>query len=185
MTNAVLCAGLLGQLRAPGGVFAVLGNHDVLVNAHYVADVLKAHAIRVLQNANYPIERGGLRLWLAGVEDVLHGKPSIALSLKGIPAGEATILLAHEPDFADLASRHPVQLQLSGHSHGGQIRIPLLGAPYLPALSNKYPYGYYRVGRMQLYTNRGIGTILLPLRFDAPPEVTVFTLHASPISLGS
>jgi predicted MPP superfamily phosphohydrolase len=179
LTHAVLCANLLGQLRAPLGVFAVLGNHDSFVNAFYVAEVLGFRSVRVLRNARHALERGSARLWLAGVEDVLQGSPRLDLALKGIPAGEPTVLLVHEPDFADFAARLPVHLQLSGHSHGGQVRLPLLGSPYLPPLARKYPYGYYRVGRMQLYTNRGIGTIMVPLRFDAPPEVTVFTLHAA------
>jgi predicted MPP superfamily phosphohydrolase len=134
----------------------------------------------VLLNANQVLERGSARLWLAGLDDAIHGSPNLDLALRGIPRGEATVLLAHEPDLADIVARHPVHLQLSGHSHGGQVRVPLLGSPYLPPLARKYPYGYYRVGGMQLYTNRGIGTIILPVRFDAPPEVTMFTLHSTP-----
>jgi uncharacterized protein len=177
--NAILCADILGRLRASLGVFAVLGNHDIQVNAPYVSGALAARKIRVFRNDREALERGASRLWLAGVDDVLYARPSIELALHGIPPGEPTVLLVHEPDFADVAARYSVHLQLSGHSHGGQIRLPLLGSPYLPPLSRKYPYGYYRVRNLQLYTNRGIGTILLPLRFNAPPEVTVITLHTS------
>jgi predicted MPP superfamily phosphohydrolase len=87
-------------------------------------------------------------------------------------------LLAHEPDLADVAARYPIDLQLSGHSHGGQIVAPLIGAPYLPPLGRKYPRGHYVVRDMHLYTNRGIGTGGAPLRFNAPPEVTVFQLFS-------
>lgn len=175
--NALLCADTLARLRAPLGVFAVLGNHDIGVGAAHISAVLQSRKIRVLVNANQALERGRARLWLAGVNDVLYGNPRIDAALHGIPAGEATVLLVHEPDFADQAARHPVHLQLSGHSHGGQIRVPLLGSPYLPPLARKYPYGYYRIADMQLYTNRGIGTLGLPMRLDAPPEVTILTLH--------
>ncbi len=179
LRNATLCADILGRLKAPLGVFAVLGNHDVQVNAPYVSEALASRKIRVFRNDREALERGASRLWLAGVDDAQYGRPKLDLALRAIPAGEPTILLVHEPDFADVAARYSVHLQLSGHSHGGQIRLPLLGSPYLPPLSRKYPYGYYRVRDLQLYTNRGLGTILLPLRFNAPPELTVITLHAS------
>jgi predicted MPP superfamily phosphohydrolase len=93
-----------------------------------------------------------------------------------VPKNEATVLLAHEPDFADYAARHPVDLQLSGHSHGGQVRLPGIGALVLPAMARKYPMGFNRVGRLQVYTNRGLGVINPPVRFRCPPEVTFVTL---------
>jgi predicted MPP superfamily phosphohydrolase len=178
LNNALLCADVLARLRAPLGVFAALGNHDAFAGAAHISAVLESRNIRVLLNSNHALERGSARFWLAGVHDVLYGSPRIELALRGIPPDEPTALLVHEPDFADLAARHPVQLQLSGHSHGGQIRIPLLGSPYLPALARKYPYGYYRVGGLQLYTNRGIGTIIVPMRLGAPPEITLLTIHS-------
>lgn len=179
MANAVLCASILSRLQAPLGVVSVLGNHDVTVNAPYITEVLRSHGLHVLRNGNLPLERNGARLWLTGVDDVLDGAPRLDFALASVPPQEPVILLAHEPDFADEASRRGIALQLSGHSHGGQVRIPLLGSPYLPRLARKYPYGYYRVGPLQLYTNRGIGTIGLPLRFNATPEVTLISLHAS------
>lgn len=178
MRNVALCARILSQVRTPLGTFAALGNHDVSLNAPYITEVLESFDVRVLSNRNFPLERGGARLWLAGIDDVIEGVARLDLALAGIPRNEPVVLLVHEPDFADAASRQAIDLQLSGHSHGGQVRIPLIGSPYLPLLARKYPYGYYRVGRLQLYTNRGIGTIGLPLRFDAPPEVTLFTLRA-------
>jgi len=178
MADAVRCARVLSRIRAPLGVFAALGNHDATVNPGYIAEVLQAAGIRVLRNGRVPLERSGARLWLAGVDDVLDGHPRLDLALAGVPRADAVVLMAHEPDFADEASRQPVDLQVSGHTHGGQIRLPLIGAPYLPRLGRKYPYGYYRVRQMQLYTNRGIGTIGVPMRFGAPPEVTLFTLKA-------
>ena len=180
LQDALHCANALARLQAPLGMFAVPGNHDAFIGAAQIAAVLESRSIHVLLNANHVLGRGSARLWLAGLNDVLHGSPSLELALRGIPRGEATVLLAHEPDFADVVARYPVHLQLSGHSHGGQMRVPLLGSPYLPPLARKYPYGYYRVGGMQLYTNRGIGTIILPMRLDAPPEVTIFKLYSTP-----
>jgi len=171
------CALLLTQLRAKSGVVAILGNHDVGTAPGYITSVLESHRIPVLKNRSLPLERQGNRLWLAGVDDVLDGKPDLGLALKGIPASEPVVLLAHEPDWADYAAKYPVDLQLSGHSHGGQIRIPLIGAPYLPELARKYPWGLRRIGPLTLYTNAGIGTIRIPIRFDCPPEVTLITLR--------
>jgi predicted MPP superfamily phosphohydrolase len=124
-----------------------------------------------------PLERGTHRLWLAGIDDVLRGRPDLGAAIGKIPANEATILLAHEPDFADEASLLPIDLQLSGHSHGGQIWIPGIGAPWLPPLSRKYPRGLYQIGKLTLYTNIGIGTIRAPIRINCPPEITLITLR--------
>jgi uncharacterized protein len=174
------CAQLLSQLRAPSGILAVLGNHDVNTSAAHISAVLQSHAISVLQNRSICIEREGRRFWLAGVDDVLEGKPDLELALSGIPPAEPVVLLVHEPDWADYVAHHPVDLQLSGHSHGGQILIPFIGAPYLPQLGRKYPWGLQRIGSLVLYTNAGIGTILVPMRLNCPPEVTLITLRAAP-----
>jgi len=173
------CAELLSQLRARLHVLSVLGNHDVDTNPSHIIDVLQSHAIPVLQNRSLLIEREGKRLWFAGVDDVLAGKPDIERALRGIPPAEPVVLLAHEPDFADRAAHYPVDLQLSGHSHGGQIRLPLIGAPYLPRLGRKYPWGLRHINSLVLYTNVGIGTIRVPMRLNCPPEVTLFTLRAA------
>jgi len=173
------CAELLAQLRAHSGVIAILGNHDVSADAPHVTAVLQSHAIPVLCNRSIPLERESKRLWLSGVDDVLEGKPSLDLTLNGIPPGEPVILLAHEPDWADYVAKHPVDLQISGHSHGGQIRLPLIGAPYLPVLGRKYPWGLRRIGPLTLYTNCGIGTIRIPMRLNCPPEITLFTLRSA------
>jgi uncharacterized protein len=97
--------------------------------------------------------------------------------LRGIPANEAVVLLVHEPDFADEVSRFPVDLQLSGHSHGGQVRVPFLPPLYLPQLAKKYYLGTYRIGPLTLYTNAGLGTINVPVRLFCPPEITLLTLR--------
>ena len=155
-----------------------MGNHDVLVSAHAVTDALATHSIPLLANRSVPIEREGKRLWLAGTEDALEQHPDLATAL---PAArnqhqEPVILLAHEPDFADHVARYPIDLQISGHSHGGQVRIPGYGAPVLPHLGRKYSMGLNQVGGLQVYTNRGIGVVTPPVRFNCPPEVTLITL---------
>lgn len=177
--NSKLCARLLGELRAPLGVFGVLGNHDESADSRVVTRSLETHGVTVLRNFNLRIETRGERLWIAGVDDVLTGNAKLGQALQGIPADGATVLLAHEPDFADSVAGQAVDLQLSGHSHGGQVRFPLLGAIYLPPMARKYPYGLNQIGRLQVYTNRGLGTVVLPVRYGCPPEITRLVLHAA------
>jgi len=172
------CAEILSELRARFGVLTVLGNHDAWTDVNIVTAALQEHRIPVLRNDVSLIEQKNSRLWIAGVEDVSTGEAKIWQAVKKRPAGEATILLAHEPDYADEVSQYNVDLQLSGHSHGGQVRFPVFGPLVLPALGRKYPMGLRRIGGLQLYTNRGIGMIEIPLRVNCPPEVTLFTLRA-------
>ncbi len=143
-----------------------------------ITGALRDHGIPVLSNRSVAIERGVSRFWLAGIDDALEGQPDLGAALANIPAGEAVVLMAHEPDFADESSLSPVDLQLSGHSHGGQVWIPGIGAPWLPVMGRKYPRGRYKVGNLTLYTNIGIGTIRAPIRLNCPPEVTLITLRA-------
>jgi hypothetical protein len=171
------CARLLRQMQAPHGLWAVLGNHDFYSNPNVVANALRDHGIQVLANQSVAIEASGARFWLAGIKDVLGGGAKLDQALRPIPANEATILLAHEPDYADVVARHPVDLQLSGHSHGGQVRIPLLGPLYLPEMARKYPWGLFRIGPLTLYTNPGLGTLGIPVRWNCPPEITLLTLR--------
>ena len=158
-------------------MLAVLGNHDHWNDANIVAGALGERGIRVLRNGSQAMEREGKRLWIAGIDDLLDGAPDLGKTLAGIPENEATVLMAHEPDFADYAARFPVDLQLSGHSHGGQVRIPGIGPLILPPLAHKYYTGLNRVGRLQVYTSWGIGVINPPVRLNCPPEVSLITLR--------
>jgi len=173
------CAEILATLTAPLR-YAILGNHDVSFNAPLVIEALTSHGTPVLVNQHLPIERNGTRLWLCGVDDPGTSHPDLDLTLPVKPDGPV-LLMAHEPDFADHVIAHPraslVDLMLAGHSHGGQIRLPFLGPLILPPMGEKYPEGHYRFNRMQLYVNRGIGTVGLPFRLNCPPEVTVITLQ--------
>jgi predicted MPP superfamily phosphohydrolase len=172
------CTDLLSHLRPRLAIVSVLGNHDVASDAHRIIDTLDSHGLPVLRNRSIPIEQGGSRIWLSGLDDVWEGDPDLNLALHGVPSNELVVLLVHEPDFADEAVHYPVDLQLSGHSHGGQIWLPGIGAPWLPTFGRKYPRGMYRVGPLTLYTNMGLGTIRLPVRLNCRPEVTLFTLRS-------
>jgi len=177
------CADLLNNLQCAHR-YAVLGNHDVIVGRKHVIAALTSNGIPVLYNAYLPIEREGGRLWLAGLDDPVEGKPdpgaAIPASIRNVPH-EPIILLCHAPDYADDLINRPegkaVSLMLAGHSHGGQIRLPIFGPVVLPILGRKYVEGWFRFGNLQLYVNRGIGTIGAPFRFNCPPEITLFTLR--------
>jgi uncharacterized protein len=173
------CAEILTTLTAPLR-YGCLGNHDVAFDPATVINTLNAHGTPVLVNQYLPIERKGDRIWLCAVDDPGTSHPNLDLALPEKPDGPV-ILLAHEPDYADDVVAHPrgplVDLMLSGHSHGGQIRLPFLGPLILPPMAEKYPEGHYLFNRMQLYVNRGIGTVGLPFRLNCPPEITVITLQ--------
>ncbi len=172
------CAKLLSSLRCAISPFAVLGNHDVLSNPGLITAALNSRGIQVLRDRSLPIERNGRRLWICGLDSV-ETNPSLQRALSGVPSTEPMVLLMHEPDFADQASHYSVDLQLSGHSHGGQIWIPGIGAPWLPSYARKYPRGRYTVRSLPLYTNIGLGTIRVPARLNCTPEVTLFTLRSA------
>lgn len=173
------CAEVLATVRGMP-ILAILGNHDHWNGAQIVEGALQDRGIPVLRNRSVPLERGNSRIWISGVDDALVRAADLSKTLRDVPPSEATILLAHEPDFADYAARFPVDLQLSGHSHGGQVRLPGIGAIVLPEMAEKYPLGLNRVGALQVYTNRGLGVINPPVRFRCPPEVTFVTLFPAP-----
>ncbi len=182
LKSAWQCAEILNQLKCPQR-YAVLGNHDHFLSGEEVTRALVSHRIPVLTNAYVPLERNGSRIWLAGVDDPVCGEPdpdkAIPISIRNVP-DEPVVLMCHAPDYADHLLARPagqaVALMLSGHTHGGQVRLPLAGALDLPPGGRKYVEGLFRLGPMQLYVNRGIGTVGVPFRFDCPPEITVITL---------
>jgi predicted MPP superfamily phosphohydrolase len=146
-----------------------------------VVDALKVHGIPTLVNSSLAFERNGSRLWFAGLRSSLEDAPNLneALPRQTAP-NEPVILLAHEPDYAPHVVKHGgVDLMLSGHTHGGQIRLPFIGTPrsMLAPGGRRFVHGYFNVGPMQLYVNRGIGTVKIPVRFLCPPELTLFTLQ--------
>jgi len=170
---------LLQQLEAPLGKLAVLGNHDYRLGRQRITDLLTRGGFTVLNNSQGIVEREGVKIRVAGVSDMIFGKPNLQEALRRGKELSFTLLLVHEPDFADIAANFPIDLQISGHSHGGQVRLPFLGGSLsAPEFGRKYIQGLYTVAnsKLQVYTNRGIGTTLLPIRFMCRPEITVFTL---------
>jgi len=168
----------LSKLSAPDGVVSVLGNHDHWTNPGAVREILQTANVRELPNDSLILERESGKLAMCGVDDVWEHKADLDPILDQLPNDDTpAILLAHEPDFADQsAETGRFALQLSGHSHGGQIRLPFMGALVLPYLGEKYSMGQYQVRDMIQYTNRGVGMIPPTVRMGCPPEITVFTL---------
>ena len=155
----------------------VSGNHDYWTKTVAIKDVLQKSGIIDLNNGVHTIKSAGETFFVAGVDDVIAGRDRLITVLGQLPAEGSVILLAHEPDFADTSAVvDRFDLQLSGHSHGGQIVIPFVGPLALPYLGQKYSEGLYRVGNMLHYTNRGVGMKPPFVRFNCRPEITVFTL---------
>jgi hypothetical protein len=175
------CAEILGGIQCPHR-FASLGNHDTLVGWEAVVDALKVHGTPTLVNSYLPFERDGSRLWFAGIRSSTEDVPDLdaALPRQAAP-GEPVILLAHEPDYASHVVKRGVDLMLSGHTHGGQVHLPFIGTPrhMLPLGGRRFIHGHFNLGPLQLYVNRGIGTVKLPVRFLCPPELTLFTLQSA------
>ncbi|NET38701.1 MAG: metallophosphoesterase [Cyanothece sp. SIO1E1] len=174
----------LQQLTPNALTVAVLGNHDHWQNPHIIREVLAKSSILDLSNAVYTLQRGQDQLNIAGIDDFWFKKARLEQVMAQLPLEGAAILLAHEPDFADISTRERrFDLQLSGHSHGGQVRLPFIGPPILPPYGKKYPMGRYQVGDMILYTNRGVGMVSPEVRLSCRPEITVLTLKTtSPVT---
>jgi hypothetical protein len=173
-------APLLSGLDAKYGVFSTLGNHDYWLDAGVITSTLESAGLPVLINQGQSIRHGKGGIYLAGLDDGWSGRPDLDATIGGAAPDEPVILLCHEPDLADQFSRDGrIDLQLSGHTHGGQIRLPGIGALILPYLGRKYDLGLYRINEMLLYTNRGLGVISEPVRFNCPPEISQFVLHAA------
>jgi predicted MPP superfamily phosphohydrolase len=173
------CADVLQEIACPQR-FAVMGNHDCFLGAPTIFPILAAVDIPLLVNQHIAIDQGGQRLWLAGVHDPVTHVPDLFAAIPAQP-NAPVLLMSHGPDYADTVIAHPrghlVDLMLSGHTHGGQVRFPFVGALHTPTGGQKYVEGLYRLEQMQLYVNRGIGTVGLPLRLNCPPEITLFTLQ--------
>lgn len=174
------CAEALSPLRARAGVYAVLGNHDYYHSAGRVARALRRAGFTVLVDGQERFERGGAQLWLLGLDDLYYGQWDLNRVMRRLPEGEAKVVLAHNPDFIEKFAEQEkrVDFILSGHTHGGQVRIPVIGAPHVPSeYGQQYAIGLNHKGPMQVYTTRGIGTVGPPVRFDCPPEIVLHTLR--------
>ena len=178
---AMRCAEILATIRC-AQKFAVLGNHDVAVNASMVTAALQSQGLPVLHNRYDTLTLRGDNIHIAGTADPGTDRPDLNTAIPLKPRGPV-ILMSHAPDYADFVVTHPrapaIDLMLSGHSHGGQVRLPVLGPLVLPPLGRKYVEGLFRFNRMQLYVNRGLGTVGIPIRLNCPPEITLITLQRS------
>ena len=179
----------LRELRARDGVYAILGNHDHWSDPWEVRRLLSLFDIHDLSNRSHTLRRGSARLHLVGMDDlwpqygpaapVWSHQTRLERILQDVPEEGSVILLVHEPDFADVAAANGrIDLQLSGHTHGGQIQLPFYGTLKLPLLGKRYSAGLYKIQSMHHYTNRGIGMIEPHVRFNCRPEITVFSLRS-------
>ncbi|WP_298612085.1 metallophosphoesterase [uncultured Thiothrix sp.] len=173
----------LAKLNARFGLFAVLGNHDIKANAALITQTFERNGIKVLCNQGLDIQVGHYCLHLAGIDDGWLGKPDIKATLAEHQGNIPVVLLAHEPDMIDwYANDTRISLQLSGHTHGGQVQVKP-GKPFIrPYLGKKYVQGLHRVNQSWVYTSRGIGTTGLPIRRNCAPEITHLTLVSGPIT---
>ncbi len=176
---AAPCADALAELCAPLGVYTVLGNHDYTRNHHIVIKELTRVRLKPMRNESRRIEHNGATFYLIGVDDVRFHHADLLRALRDVPTDAFKILLVHEPDYADYAQQFNIALQLSGHSHGGQIRLPIIGAPLLPSWGRKYDMGLKRTSQgLWVYTTRGIGLGSPPVRYNCPAEISLLRLES-------
>jgi predicted MPP superfamily phosphohydrolase len=170
---------ILSSLAGSIPSFAVLGNHDYWTSSEAIRQMLFSCGITDLTNTVFTLTREKESLHLCGVDDIWKGDVRLDHVISKLKDDSCAILMAHEPDFADTsAATGKFDLQISGHTHGGQVNLPLLGPPVRPYLGQKYPIGLYKIGNMFQYTNRGVGMARLPIRFNCPPEITIFVLES-------
>jgi predicted MPP superfamily phosphohydrolase len=179
-------ASSLGRLRPRDAAVAVLGNHDHWVGAEEIREILRASNIVELNNDVFTLRREEAELHIAGLDDVIVDRHRLDMVMEKLPPAGPAVLLVHEPDFADVSAKTGrFSLQLSGHSHGGQIVLPHLGTPFRGYYFKRYPLGRYQVAEMVQYTNRGLGTNLFWSRINCPPEITVIDLQRQHLPISS
>jgi predicted MPP superfamily phosphohydrolase len=171
------CLEAVSQLAAPLGVFAVPGNHDMQNHGQVYREAICQTPLTDLTNRSVRLSLAGEHLWLAGVDDLWWGRPDLDAALRGVPEGAPVILLSHNPDFAEDTPDRRVGLILSGHTHGGQIYLPLWGSLYIPSkYGDKYRCGLVQGPASQVFVSRGLGEARVPVRFNCPPEINLLTL---------
>lgn len=175
---------LLNALKAKYGKYAVYGNHDHGGNGtKRYARIMKNAGFKLLDDENETLQLdNGERLSVIGIDDIVLSKPDYDEAFKGISADTFNLFISHAPDVVDKVSSYPIDLQVSGHSHGGQVRLPFIGAPLTVPYGEKYVKGMYTPDEkedMHLYVNSGIGTSKLPYRFLNLPEITVLWIKGA------
>ncbi len=170
-------AAALAKLKSRYGTYACLGNHDHWTDADLVTHLFRGEGIKMLVNEGIRLEVKGASFWLAGVDDYMVGKTDVAAALKGSFPDEMKLLLAHNPIIFREAARLGIDVTLSGHTHGGQIKIRNDEKRLLPR--RKFTAGLYERKTSQLYVTRGIGTVVVPMRFRCPPEISMLELRSA------
>ncbi len=171
------CFDVLSGLKAPLGVFGVLGNHEYSYGLEETKAAFANAKIGELTNRGVWLERGSSRLRLGGVDDLWFGSPNASPILEGVSTQDACLVVSHNPDFAERVRDSRVGLVLSGHTHGGQVYVPGYGAPIVPSrYGQRYLHGHVKAPNTQVYISRGLGTVNPPMRYNCPPELTLLTL---------
>ena len=176
------CARELNRLKAPLGRYAVLGNHDYYTGRTKAKLAYEQSGFRLLTNRSEMLKINNQTIQLVGLDDMFYGKVDINAAFSGVDPHTFTLLIAHEPDYADRTSAYRVDLQLSGHSHGGQVRLPIIGAILTPPGGRTYVQGLHLLENQDvpsyIYTTRGVGTTHVPIRFLCRPELSMITLRS-------
>lgn len=170
-------AEVLGRLEAEFGTYACLGNHDHWTDAELVTRAFAEKGIRMLVNEGFRLDTRDASFWLAGVDDHMVGKTDLAAALRGSFPDEMKLLLAHNPIIFRQAVRHGVDLTFSGHTHGGQVKVRDPEKRILP--KRRLKNGLHRRKDSQIYITRGIGTVVLPIRYQCPPEISLIELRSA------
>jgi uncharacterized protein len=168
----------MARVQSRYGTFATMGNHEHWCGElSYYRDLFERHGIRLLQNTHQVIQTDQNTFAVAGIDDLRWGQPDLDAALRGLKPNLPVLLLSHRPEIFPEAAEHRIPLTLSGHYHGGQVKLSLPGGDFsLAHLRTPYPEGHYRINASHLYVSRGIGTTFTPIRLNAPPEVTLFKL---------
>lgn len=168
----------MGALVSEFGTYACLGNHDHWTDAELVTYFLEKEGIKVLNNEGFRFQAKDSSFWLCGVDDFTAGKPNLRAALRGSLKNEMKLLLAHNPKTLNRAARAGIDLMLSGHTHGGQIRLrPTNEGLIMPR--NRRISGLHQRKETQVYITRGIGTVVLPVRYQCPPEISLIQLRSN------
>ncbi len=167
----------LARLRAPLGVYAVLGNHDWWYDGPGTITAFQQVGIRILDDAAVALGSKTCQFWLAGISDFMEGAHDVPKALAHIPVGASILAFTHNPDvFPEIPER--IALTVAGHTHGGQVYLPLIGRPVVPSqYGERYAIGHIIEQGRHLFVTPGIGTSILPVRFLVPPEVSILILH--------
>jgi predicted MPP superfamily phosphohydrolase len=172
------CAEVLAGLKAPEGVWAVLGNHDHYTDPELTTRALLRNRIPVMNNLNTVLRRGADAIQLAGIDDWSWNGTDWKRAFYGVNESLPLVLLSHQPSVLDLDVSKKAALIISGHTHGGQIKLPFIGAPArFATIDLKYANGLFQRDQTQLYVSRGTGVIGLPVRLGVRPEIAVLRLR--------